>query len=989
MNPPGTLMALAAAACIGAGILSARAEITIGLVNVGNAGNPADQAYGTNRPFGAVAYDFAIGTYEVTNTQYAAFLNAVAVTDTYALYPATIKYPLTRGIVQSGTPGAYSYSIVENMADKPANNMTWFSAARFANWLANGQPVGLQTGTTTEDGAYSLNGAMSGGFSITRNAVNPNTSAMPSFWMPSEDEWYKAAFYQPETSPGGPAGSYWLYPTRSNTAPAVASADTIGNISNPGENVANYLSGSSWNGQFENVTTVGSAGELSASFYGTSDQAGNVWEWSEGIVKDGTARGLRQGSANDPSALYLAADFGNNGRPPDTYYWNAGFRIAAIPEPSAAGLILLASGAGCLAWIAAKKRNQPSRQNPRVRKEMRENRIADLPITRGRARLRPSRDNKWAHTEVRPPIAGVTRGPGSFLAKHASKAAMLCLAAMLMTFGRAVSAEEPKPLADAINASERGDSGWLSDWITKGGNPDQADGRGWTPLLVAAARGHSAAVDVLLNNPVRKADPGMRFVPSGALPIHMAGQSGDVETAQVLLAVRPADINEVWLLNGHTLLLQAAFYGHLDLAKFALQQGANPAATTVRGLTALDFARQFDNQPLVEILDASAPTPEAKAAYYKALLDKIREPVPPGEAEAQSRSDKAATTIAESLGKAGNAPETVPALEEAVASMLEGTDVNRLAGDLRQPLLVVTVTGNNAGTHPEAAADLRLRLARMLIDRGADPLAREKHPMGAISIIRASVFGHLDILKLMGSRITAAELAGALNEIPSVNGLTALHDAVLRARTAPEDRLPGYLEQIRWEASCGARSDIGDFSGRTQRQYAEEIPDASRRQAVLAALDLALPVPQWNHPAIAVPVLEPAVQWYSDVFGFVPITAPIVHTPASGERWKIATSIFGEDISEVRFLRMRAPGAPFQQVIEIFEIHPTPPPPEPGKRKSGYVHACLIVGDVSMTADRIAARGGKILSRAALNGVQIIFCEDPYGNIIELASAPW
>ncbi len=577
----------------------------------------------------------------------------------------------------------------------------------------------------------------------------------------------------------------------------------------------------------------------------------------------------------------------------------------------------------------------------------------------------------------------ITSVQGSRWAGH------IFLFALALFLANTVRADAPPPLADAINASERGDGGWLRDWIAKGGNPDQADERGWTPLLVAAARGHSAAVDVLLNNPVRKADPGMRFAPSGALPIHMAGQSGDVETAKVLLAARPTDINEVWLLNGHTLLLQAAFYGHLNLAKFALQQGANPAATTLRGLTAIDFARQFDNRPLVAILAASAPTPEAQAAYYKSLLERIREPVPPGEAEAQSRSDKAAATIAESLGKAGNAPETVPALAEAVASTLEGTDVDRLAGDLRQPLLIVTVTGNNAGAHPEAAADLRLRIARMLVDQGAGPLAREKHPMGATSIIRASVFGHLDILKLMGSRITAAELSGALNEIPSVNGLTALHDAVLRAGTAPEERLPGYLEQIRWEASCGARNDIGDFSGRTQRQYAEEIPDPTRRQAVLAALDSALPVPQWNHPAIAVPVLEPAVQWYSDVFGFVPITAPIVHTPASGERWKIATSIFGEDVSEVRFLRMRAPGAPLQQVIEIFEIHPTPPPPEPGKRKSGYVHACLIVGDVPMTADRIAARGGKILSRAALNGVQIIFCEDPFANVIELASAPW
>ena len=262
--------------------------------------------------------------------------------------------------------------------------------------------------------------------------------------------------------------------------------------------------------------------------------------------------------------------------------------------------------------------------------------------------------------------------------------------------------------------------------------------------------------------------------------------------------------------------------------------------------------------------------------------------------------------------------------------------------------------------------------------------------MSAHAMIRASVFGHLDILKLMGARITAAGLAGALNEIPVVNGLTALHDAVLRSGTAPADRLPRYLDQIRWEVASGARSDIEDFAGRTQRQYAEAIADPERRRTVLAALDSALPTPQWNHSAIAVPALEPAIQWYSDVFGFVPLTQPNVQTPASGERWKIPTSIFGNDITQVRYVRMRAPNAPFKQVIELFEIQPPPPPPDPdSKRRSGYVHACLVVGDPDTTAARIAARGGKILSRATIKDLTVIFCCDPYGNIIELASAPW
>lgn len=335
---------------------------------VGNPGNAPDQNFGGYGAFGSVAYEFAIGRTEVTNLQYAAFLNAVAnLEDTYLLYPATdnpaqfnnvrnVAHAAARGIFQSALPGGgYSYSVAENMADKPANFVTWFSAARFANWLANGQPGGLQTSMTTENGAYSLLGAMSGNLSLTRNDLNPNTSAPLTHWLPSENEWYKAAFYDPAL--GGGSGGYWLYPTQSMTQPLVATANATGEIANPGQNVANYSSGVTWNGLNQNLTSVGSAGTESASAYGTFDQGGNVWEWSEGIVKTNTARGLRQGSANDPAvgfegntSDYMAASWSNNGQIPDRYFWNAGFRVAGVPEPNPLELIL----AGGLAAAAGK-----------------------------------------------------------------------------------------------------------------------------------------------------------------------------------------------------------------------------------------------------------------------------------------------------------------------------------------------------------------------------------------------------------------------------------------------------------------------------------------------------------------------------------------------------------------------------------------------------------------------------------------------------------
>ncbi len=79
------------------------------------------------------------------------------------------------------------------------------------------------------------------------------------------------------------------------------------------------------------MTTVGSAGPLSASFYGTFDQGGNVYEWSEAVISS-SFRGLRGGSWNSIS-VFLAAAFRYSGDPSDEGV-DLGFRVASIPEPS-------------------------------------------------------------------------------------------------------------------------------------------------------------------------------------------------------------------------------------------------------------------------------------------------------------------------------------------------------------------------------------------------------------------------------------------------------------------------------------------------------------------------------------------------------------------------------------------------------------------------------------------------------------------------------
>jgi len=246
--------------------------VTIETVPVGNPGNVADST-----SFGAVADSFLVGATEVTNDQYAEFLNAVAGTDSHSLYNSKMGSDARGGIFQSGSIGSFTYGVKTNMGNKPINFVSFWDATRFTNWLHNGQTSGAQDNTTTEDGAYFLNGA-----------TNPNNVLIlrephATWFLPTEDQWYKAAFHQP-AGEGGDSDDYWLYPTASNSEPTVATANGVGDISNSGANIANYIFGTDWNGQNGNVTTVGSAGVLSESFYGTFDQAGNVWEWSETVI---------------------------------------------------------------------------------------------------------------------------------------------------------------------------------------------------------------------------------------------------------------------------------------------------------------------------------------------------------------------------------------------------------------------------------------------------------------------------------------------------------------------------------------------------------------------------------------------------------------------------------------------------------------------------------------------------------------------------------
>jgi len=315
--------------------------VNIDYVPVGDAGNVADTEImqDSTTGYGSVADPYLIGTYEVTNAQYIAFLNGVAtVGDLNGLYNTSMA-GMYGGIDRTGSgtasnPWVYSEKGADaNWLNRPVNYVSFYDTLRFSNWLHNGQLAGDPS--TTEDGAYD----MSLGVSVVRK---PGARV----FLPSEDEWYKAAYYKG----GGDDAGYWDYPTQSDTPPTAESP--------PGADMSNG-SANYWDGDYVDptyyTTEVGAYdAKPSDSAYGTFDQGGNLWEWNEeDIYGAGSSRGLR-GGGWDGDSDYLHAS-GRYGYGHPTYEGGfIGFRVASVPEPGSITLLLCGLVAGLIWWRRGK-----------------------------------------------------------------------------------------------------------------------------------------------------------------------------------------------------------------------------------------------------------------------------------------------------------------------------------------------------------------------------------------------------------------------------------------------------------------------------------------------------------------------------------------------------------------------------------------------------------------------------------------------------------
>lgn len=303
---PGTFLSLA---LLYAGVAHADTfgsdenAFTIDFVTIGDPGNAPDVA-GEPNPAGGVAYEYRLAAYEVSEDM----LN------------------------KANALGGLNIEHDQRGPSKPATSVSWYEAAQFVNWLNadTGHPPAYKF---DDDGAFQLWEPGDQGY----DPGNLYRNSLSMYFLPSADEWYKAAYYDPD------AGVYHDYPTGSNAPPFPVASGVLANTA-------------VFDGQ-AGPAEVMLAGGLSP--YGTMGQGGNVREWEEtslDLMNDSPVAfsGVRGGGWSDLGDILLKAI--REGVQKDGKVQIIGVRVASAPQPvPEPGVLVLLAAAGLGLGVARRR----------------------------------------------------------------------------------------------------------------------------------------------------------------------------------------------------------------------------------------------------------------------------------------------------------------------------------------------------------------------------------------------------------------------------------------------------------------------------------------------------------------------------------------------------------------------------------------------------------------------------------------------------------